>query len=153
MIALIRGLAGYEKLTPPDDEAAARITAAIGDGSENRGWLIAEAGGTAVGYAMWVETFSTFRGRPKLFLEDLFVTPEARGTGAGFALFSAVAREAQRRDCGAMEWLVLHWNQLGMDFYHRLGGHHEEIWVPYAMERDEIERLTNMTAPLEGEAL
>lgn len=138
---MIRGLADYEKLNGPDEAGAARIIAAIGDGSAHRGWLIAEEGDKAVGYAMWVETYSTFRGRPKLFLEDLYVAPEARGTGAGFALFAAVAEEAQRRDCGAMEWLVLHWNQLGMDFYHKLGGHHEEIWAPYAMERDAIDRL------------
>lgn len=79
----------------------------------------------------------------KLFLEDIFVAPEARGTGAGFALFREVAREAERRGCGAMEWLVLDWNRLGMDFYHRLGGQHEEIWLPYAMERDAIERVAS----------
>lgn len=146
IIALIRGLADYEKLPGPDDEAASRILAAIGDARDHRGWLIVEAGGRPVGYAMWVETFSTFRGRPKLFLEDIFVVPEARGTGAGFALFEAVAREALRRDCGAMEWLVLDWNQLGMDFYHRLGGHADSIWVPYAMGREALERVAALSA-------
>lgn len=143
MIALIRGLADYEKLPGPDDAAAARIIACLGERSADRGWLIAESGDLPVGYAMWVETYSTFRGRPKLFIEDIYVAPEARGTGAGFALFSAIAREALLRDCGAMEWLVLHWNQLGMEFYHKLGGRAEKMWVPYAMEREAIERVAS----------
>ena len=143
IVALIRGLADFEKLRGPDDEAASRIVAAIAERRDHRGWLIAESEEKPVGYAMWVETYSTFRGRPKLFLEDIFVVPEARGTGAGFALFAEVAREALRRDCGAMEWLVLDWNQLGMDFYHRLGGHADSFWVPFAMDREAIERVAS----------
>jgi GNAT superfamily N-acetyltransferase len=141
LIALIRGLADYEKLTPPDDDAAERLIAELGAEARRFDCLLAEVGGEAVGYALFFETYSTFRGRPKLYLEDIFVQPDRRTTGAGFALFSAVARTAIQRDCATMEWAVLDWNRLALDFYERLGATHDRQWLPYHLERDDLERI------------
>ncbi len=141
LVSLIRGLARYEKLDPPDDAAAARLVAELDEHPGRFDCLLALIDGTPVGYALFFETYSTFRGQPKLYLEDIFVDPDHRGTGAGFALFSAVAREALQRDCVALEWAVLDWNRLALDFYDKLGGNHQRKWLPYRLERDDLDRL------------
>ncbi len=141
LVALIRALADYEKLTPPDDAAAERILADLRAEPARFDCLLAEVGGEAVGYALFFETYSTFRGQPKLYLEDIFVFPDHRNTGAGFELFSAAVREAVRRGCAAMEWAVLDWNRLALDFYDRLGASHHGEWLPYRLEREDLERL------------
>ena len=141
LVSLIRALADYEKLTPPDDAAAKRVVAELGTNPGRFDCLLAEVGGAAVGYALFFEIYSTFRGQPKLYLEDIFVLPDHRSTGAGFELFSAVAREAVQRECAAMEWAVLDWNRLALDFYDRLGASHDPEWLPYRLERGDLERL------------
>lgn len=140
LLRLIKGLADYEKLTPPDEAAGDRIVKDLFDGRRFSAFL-AEAGGAAVGYAIVYETYSTFRGLPKLYLEDVFVEPEARATGAGIALFRSVAADALARGCDALEWEVLDWNQLAIDFSERIGGKHETAWLPYRMERERLEEL------------
>ena len=75
------------------------------------------------------------------YLEDIFVDPDHRGSGAGFALFSAVAREAVRRGCAALEWAVLDWNRLALDFYDKLGGNHQREWLPYRLEHHDLHRI------------
>ena len=87
--------------------------------------------GYPVGYAIILETYSSFLALPTLYLEDLFVLPEYRGRKAGLALFEEVRAEAQRRGCGRIEWTVLDWNQLAIDFYTRLGGEHLKEWQLY----------------------
>jgi GNAT superfamily N-acetyltransferase len=144
LLALMRGLAEYEKLTPPDEAAAARFRRDLADGGRF-GALLAEAGGRPVGYALFFETYSTFRALPKLYLEDVFVTPEGRGTGAGLALFRAVCREALRRGCCALEWAVLDWNQPAITFYERMGAARAGEWLPYALDRDGMEHLAGDT--------
>ena len=146
LVTLIRALAGYEKLTPPDDAAAERIVADLGTDPRRFDCLLAEVGGETVGYALFFDTYSTFRGKPKLYLEDIFVEPNHRSTGAGFALFTAVAREAVRRHCVALEWAVLDWNRLALDFYDKLGGHHQREWLPYRLEGDALDRLATVDA-------
>ncbi len=141
LVSLIRGLAHYEKLDPPDDAAAARLVADLAGNSSRFDCLLAEIDDTPAGYALFFETYSTFKGQPKLYLEDIFVEPAYRSTGAGFALFSAVAREAVRRGCAALEWAVLDWNRLALDFYEKLGGNHEREWLPYRLERDALNRI------------
>jgi GNAT superfamily N-acetyltransferase len=81
-----------------------------------------------VGYALVFETYSTFLARPTLYLEDLFVRPEARRRGAGTALLQFLAREAIRRGCGRMEWSVLDWNELAQGVYRKLGAQQLEEW-------------------------
>ncbi len=142
MLSLVDALADYEKLTRPDAAARERLLA---DGFERAPpryqAFLAEDDGAPVGYAVVLETYSSFLARPTLYIEDLFVVPEARGRGAGSALFARLAREALKRDCGRMEWVVLCWNELAQDFYQKRGAKHLEDWQCYRLTRDEIERL------------
>ena len=98
--------------------------------------LVCRRGRTAVGFALYFFTYSTFLGRPTLYLEDLFVLPEERGRGAGKALLRALAKIAVARGCGRMEWTVLDWNTPSIRFYKGLGARLRKEWV-----------LTRLTGP------
>ena len=91
--------------------------------------LVCRRGRTPVGLALYYFTYSTFLGRPTLYLEDLFVLPEARGYGAGRALLQALAKIAVRRGCARMEWTVLDWNAPSIRFYQRLGAKLRREWI------------------------
>jgi GNAT superfamily N-acetyltransferase len=95
--------------------------------------LIAEEKGKAIGYAIYLFTYSSFRARPNLYLEDLFVRPEARRRGAGKAFFRALRREAAREGCGRIEWMVLRWNEPAIRFYERLGAEPLDGWLIYRL--------------------
>ena len=141
LLRLIEGLADYERLTPPDAEGRVRFLAEL-ERQPARTWcFLAEIDGAAVGYTVLCETFSTFSAKPKLFLEDIFVVPEARSTGAGFALFRSAAEFGVQRDCATLVWEVLDWNQLAIDFYERLGGRNFAGWSMYRMSREAMESL------------
>lgn len=136
IVALIRGLAEYEKLA---HECEATIQRVRRHGFGARRYfetLICERGGAPIGFALYFFTYSTFLARPTLYLEDLFVLPEERGRGAGRALLSALARIAVRRGCGRMEWTVLDWNTPSIGFYERLGARLRRDWI-----------LTRLTGP------
>jgi GNAT superfamily N-acetyltransferase len=129
--ALVDALADYEKLTRPTPDARARIIADLfGPKPRLECWL-AFLDGYPVGYAFALETYSSFLALPTLFLEDLFVLPEYRSRRAGYALFQEVLNQAKHRGCGRMEWTVLDWNQLAIDFYQRLGATHMKEWHLY----------------------
>lgn len=102
--------------------------------------LLAFSGGTAAGYAVFFETYSTFLARPTLYLEDLFVLPEHRGLGTGLRLFRAVLSEAKRRGCGRMDWTVLDWNTPAAIFYRRLGAKKMTEWELFRLEREAFGR-------------
>lgn len=140
LLSLIDALADYEKLDRPTDDARHRL---VEDGFGVRprfGCLLALQDGAAVGYAIFFETYSTFLAKPTLYLEDLFVRPEARGSGAGRALFAAIEREALARGCGRLEWACLNWNQLAIDFYARRGAQHLDTWRSYRLTEDDLRR-------------
>src|SRR5205823_1041840 len=121
ILRLIRGLAEYERLVHQMEATAGRIRR---HGFGRRRYfetLICRRGRTPIGLALYYFTYSTFLGRPTLYLEDLFVLPEARGNGAGRALLRALATIAVRRGCGRMEWTVLDWNTPSIRFYRKLG--------------------------------
>ncbi len=103
--------------------------------------FVAERDGAVVGIALWFLTYSTWTGRPSLYLEDLFVVPEARGSGAGRALFGALAREAKARDCARIDWAVLDWNEDARGFYRSIGGFHSQGWQPWRIEGEALDRL------------
>jgi GNAT superfamily N-acetyltransferase len=103
--------------------------------------FLAEYDGRAVGYAFVFETYSSFLALPTLFLEDLFVLPEYRSKRVGYSLFTAMVAEAHRRGCGRMEWAVLDWNQLAIDFYKRFGATHLKEWQVYRLVREDMERI------------
>jgi GNAT superfamily N-acetyltransferase len=126
---LTRGLADYEKLLHEAVATEADFRAAM-FGPDPRAYaILAErAGQPPVGLALWYYTFSTFTGRPDIFLEDLFVEPSQRGTGIGLALLRALARRAISENCRRIEWRVLNWNQPSIDFYQSLGAVPMQGW-------------------------
>lgn len=139
ILDLIRALADYEKLTPPDEGARARLLRDLFSTPPRIDAYLCEVEGKPVGYAIFFETYSTFLALPTLFLEDLFVLPDYRGRKAGYALFRAMMAETKRRGCGRLEWAVLTWNQLAIDFYERLGAKRLADWYAYRLTREQIE--------------
>ena len=129
ILALIRGLADYEKLARECRASAANIRRHGFGPRRYFETLICRRGGRPVGFALYFFTYSTFLSRPTLYLEDLFVLPAERGRGAGLALLRALARLAVRRGCGRMEWTVLDWNTPARRFYRALGAGFRTEWV------------------------
>jgi GNAT superfamily N-acetyltransferase len=148
LLALIAALADYEHLPPPDAAARERLARDAGADPPRFRALLAELDGRVVGYAICFETYSTFLAQPTLYLEDLFVLPDARGQGAGSALFRACAREAVQRGCGRFEWQVLAWNRLALDFYARFAAEPLDDWRPFRLTGDALRRAA---APRAGE--
>jgi GNAT superfamily N-acetyltransferase len=141
ILSLVEALAAYEKLEPPDREAGERLLGDLFSATPRIECYIAEDGRRAVGYAFVLETYSSFLALPTLYLEDLFVLPEARGKKAGYALFTAMVREARTRGCGRMEWTVLDWNELAIKFYRRAGARHMKEWHLYRLVREEMDSI------------
>lgn len=141
LLDLVDALADYERLARPDAAARARlIEDACGPSPRIEAWL-AYLDGTPAGYAIILETYSSFLALPTLYLEDIFVLPEARRKRVGVSLFLAMARIARERGCGRMEWTVLDWNRLALDFYERLGASRMTEWVLHRLTTHELERL------------
>lgn len=141
ILDLIRGLALYEK---EPDQVACTVDDILRDGFGERPFfevLLAERGGQAMGFALFFFNWSTWTGKPTLYLEDLFVLPEHRQEGIGAALLRRCARVAVDRGCARFEWAVLDWNQPARDFYHRLGAAHKEEWLPYRIDGEALSRL------------
>lgn len=141
ILALVRALAEYERAA---DQVQARLEDVERDGFGEHPFfecLLAERHAQAVGMALYFFTWSTWTGRPTLYLEDLFVLPEQRGGGIGGALLAACAAIAARKGCPRFEWAVLDWNQPARDFYHRLGAYHKEDWLPYRLEGTALAEL------------
>jgi len=105
--------------------------------------LLAFENETAVGFAVFFHNFSTWLGRPGLYLEDLFVKPEHRGKGYGRALLIHLAKIARERGCGRMEWAVLDWNEPAIEFYRKLGAKPMDEWTVFRLTRDGIEKLAD----------
>lgn len=131
-IDLIRALADYERLAPPDAAAIERLRRdALGPQPRFEAALALNESGGAVGYATWFHTYSTFLARPTMYLEDLFVREDARESGAGSALFEHVRTLGAHRECGRMEWQVLDWNTLARGFYERRQATWMKDWLLY----------------------
>ena len=145
--AFILALADYERLAhevKADRETLARYLFGERPMAEV---LIAEADGAAVGFALFFHNFSTFEGRPGLYLEDLFVLPEARGLGAGKALLSRLAALAIERDCARLEWSVLDWNEPSIAFYRALGARPMDEWTVQRVDGQALVRLRSGHGP------
>jgi GNAT superfamily N-acetyltransferase len=140
-LSLIDALADYEKLPRPDATARQRLLQdAFGDRRRLDVYL-AESLAKIVGYAITFETYSSFLAQPTLYLEDLFVLEEYRRQRAGYRLFRHCVEEAYRRGCGRMEWQVLDWNRLAIEFYERLGAKQLKEWLSYRLLREDMEAL------------
>ena len=141
ILGLIRGLAEYERLA---HEAVATASQIRRHGFGRRRYfetIICRRGRKPIGFALFFFTYSTFLGRPTLYLEDLFVVPAERGRGAGRALLGELARIAKRRGCGRMEWAVLDWNEKAFRFYRRLGAKPAKQWVLTRLSGKPLRRL------------
>lgn len=141
LLALVRALADYEKLTPPDEAASARLTRDIFGDKPRLDAFLVFVDGTPAGYALVLETYSSFLALPTLYLEDIFVLGQFRGQGAGAALFRAMVGEAQKRGCGRMEWTVLDWNRLARDFYARFGAEPLSDWLTLRLGQDQFAQI------------
>ena len=103
--------------------------------------LVCEWEGAPVGFAVYFFNYSTWQGQHGLYLEDLYVTPQARGVGAGKALLQRLAQIALEKDCGRFEWSVLDWNTPAIDFYDRLGALPQSEWIRYRMTGEALQQL------------
>lgn len=137
-LELVDALADYEELDRPVPAARERLIHDAFGPSPRFSLFIGRRDGQAVGYAVVFETYSTFLALPTLYLEDLFVRPDARGIGMGKALFVEVEREAVRRGCGRLEWECLNWNQLAIGFYERRQAVHREEWRHYRLTDEQL---------------
>ena len=111
------------------------------EGDDAAGVLVAEYDGEGVGFALFFHNFSTFLGRPGIYLEDLYVRPAMRGRGIGKALLAHLARLAVERRCGRLEWSVLDWNEPSIAFYRSLGARPMEEWSVYRLTGEALEAL------------
>jgi GNAT superfamily N-acetyltransferase len=106
--------------------------------------VIAEWDGQAAGFALWFYNYSTWQGRPGLYLEDLFVKPEFRGKGIGKALLLFLAKVASDENCGRFEWSVLDWNTPAIEFYELLGAKLHREWLRMRVEGEALSELAKM---------
>jgi GNAT superfamily N-acetyltransferase len=143
ILELIRALAIYERapneVTASEDELR-KVLFGEKPAAEV---LLAFENETAVGFAVFFHNFSTWLGRPGLYLEDLFVRPEDRGKGYGRALLIHLAKIARDRGCGRMEWAVLDWNEPAIQFYYKLGAKPMDEWTVFRLTRDGIAELAD----------
>ncbi|CAN7466107.1 N-acetyltransferase family protein [Caulobacter sp. LjRoot300] len=144
ILRFIRDLAAYEKLL--DDVRATRddITVALFGDNPKAFCDIAEIDGRPVGFALWFYNFSTFVGRHGIYLEDLFVRPEARGSGAGKALLANLARRCVDEKLGRLEWAVLDWNAPSIAFYDSLGAAAMDEWIVRRMTGEALRKLAGL---------
>ena len=129
ILEFIKALAEYERLGHDVEATEADIRRDLFGENPRCFCDIAEADGQPVGFALWFYNYSTFRGRAGIYLEDLFVKPEARGLGAGKALLRGLARRCLAADLGRLEWAVLNWNTPAIAFYDSLNAAAMEEWT------------------------
>lgn len=140
ILSMVNAMADTDQMPHLDEDAQRRL---IRDAFERKRveFILAEWEGKPVGYAAVFESYSTFEARPTLFIDDLFVIPEYRGRHAAYELFRYCLREAKRRDCGRMEWLVLEGNQPAFGFYDHLKAKRLQKWVPFRLTREDIQKM------------
>src|SRR5438552_532362 len=141
ILNLIRDLATYERAPNEVTATEEQLRDVLFGKKPAAEVLLALAGAAPVGFAVFFQNFSTWLGRPGLYLEDLFVKPEERGKGYGRALLVHLGRIARDRGCGRMEWAVLNWNEPAIQFYRKLGAKPLDEWTVYRLTGHDIEAL------------
>ena len=141
ILQFIRELAEYEKLAHQVVATDADIRASLFGARPAAECLIAEFQGKPAGFALFFHNFSTFLGKPGLYLEDLYVKPELRGKGVGKRLLAQLARLALSRGCGRFEWAVLDWNEPAIRFYRSLGARMLDDWRVNRLTGEALEKL------------
>jgi len=138
---LIRDLAEYEKLSHEVRFDEAKLGENLFGARPYAEVVIGEIDGTPQGFALFFHNFSTFEGRPGIYLEDLFVRPEARGSGLGKALLAHLAKLCVERDCARLEWWVLDWNAPSIGFYQSLGAKLMDEWTVMRVDGEALMKL------------
>ena len=140
IISLITGLAVYEKMEDQMINTPQRMAKVLFEEKAARA-MVCEVNGTVVGYAIYFFSYSTFIGKKGIWLEDVYVMPEYRGSGIGKAFFKALGETALREDCMRLEWSVLNWNAPSIAFYEKLGSAALSDWHTRRLDRSGIENL------------
>ena len=141
MHELMRGLAVYEKIEHEFVSTSADLERALFGERPHAEALVGRLDDATVGFALFFPTYSTFVGRPGLWLEDLFVIPEARGRGVGIALLARLAEIAIERGCERLEWAVLDWNEPAIGFYRSLGAIAQDEWTTNRLTGEALRAL------------
>jgi len=141
ILDLIRGIAAYEKLSHEVVATEELLMENLFDEKRYAEVILGYEGDTPVGFALFFHNFSTFNGRPGLYLEDLFVYEEHRGKGYGKTLLLYLATLAKERECGRFEWVVLDWNKPAIDFYNSLGAKQMKEWIITRVDGVDIGKL------------
>jgi len=141
VLRFIRELAAYEREPNAVEASEEVLRAQLASAKPPFECLLAELEGEPCGFALFFQSYSTWRGRPGIYLEDLFVSDARRGRGVGKALFSEVARIAVARGCARLEWAVLDWNQPAIDFYRALGATPMREWTVFRLTGEALEGL------------
>ena len=141
VLRLIQGLADYERLSHEVTATESDLHAALFGPQPRAHAILADIGGRSVGLALFYYTLSTFKARSNIFLEDLFVEPDHRGSGIGLALMRHLATRAVAEQCGRLEWRVLNWNQPSIDFYQRIGAEQITDWQTRTLGGDALASL------------
>jgi len=143
ILGFIRALARYEKM---EDEVMAQeedLRISLFGENPKAHVVIGELDGKPAGFALYFYNYSTFLARPGLYLEDLYVNEESRGSGLGKALILHLAAQARKEGCGRMEWWVLDWNTPSIDFYKSLGAVAMDEWTVFRLDQKALEKLTD----------
>ena len=141
ILAFITELAEYERARHEVIASVADIEQSLFDEGSTVHSLICERDGRAIGFAVYFYSYSTWLGRNGIYLEDLYITPEQRGGGAGRDLLRHIAREAVEHRCGRLEWSVLDWNAPAIGFYEALGAQAQDEWVRYRLDGEKLLRF------------
>ena len=141
LLQLIKDLAAYEREPDAVETTAQMLQDALFGSSPTASAHVAELDGSVVGFALWYVTFSTWKGLPGMWLEDLFIRPEARGSGLGRALLEALARVCLDRGYPRFEWWVLDWNDSAQGFYQRLGAVPQSDWTTWRVSDEALTTL------------
>ncbi len=142
----IRDLAAYERLADEVRFDEAGLGARLFGDHPYAEVLIGEIDSVPQGFALFFHNFSTFEGKPGVYLEDLFVRPEARGSGLGKALLAHLAAIAEERDCARLEWWVLDWNEPAIGFYKKLGAKPMDEWTTFRVEGQALRDLAGQVS-------
>ena len=141
ILTFVRELADYEKLSHEVVATEEGLRESLFAGRRYAEVLIAEHDGAPAGFALYFHNFSTFLGKPGIYLEDVYVRPEFRGTGIGRQLLVNLAHLALGRGCGRLEWSVLDWNEPSIGFYRQLGAVAMDDWTVYRVSDDALRKL------------
>lgn len=141
ILQLIRELAEFERLLDEVQATEEQLREQLFGSRPGAEVVIARMGDEVAGFALFFHNFSTFLGKPGIYLEDLYVRPEFRGSGVGQALLVQIAGLAKERGCGRLEWSVLDWNEPAIGFYMRIGASPVSGWTVYRMTGEALEEL------------